>query len=303
MDTALASKWDMFSLAFWSYAPHNLRHIRQPVPKDAPAPHAGSNIFTFEDAFEDLLAVSQGQALPDITMKHDQRKLLRQMFPGGEPVDFWLQRLRSQGLVASPNRFPTLSIGFPAWMTDNAEQARGSVGGGETDISSDEQSKHAWSRLLQDLGLANEEPRSKTFDHESAQTSNADAQRDQPDHFEELFSALESAVTGGRNSWDTFVKTFSEDNTQAKDDQPKQFDAAPGTKEVVKREEHVDRFGYLHSKVTIQTLDADGNQIGSETHYSMRPAPKESADTAHAAQEATDQHEDRPVKRVGWFWK
>jgi len=87
------------SLLWSEYHPYRLRHLPQPVPNDLP--QGAEPIFTFEDAFEDLLAVSQGQQLPDIRDKFNQRKLLTQVFPKGEPPMFWRRRLESQGLLPS----------------------------------------------------------------------------------------------------------------------------------------------------------------------------------------------------------
>lgn len=83
----------------WSpeYHPAHLRDLPRPVPNDLP--QGAESIFTFEDAFEDLLAVSQDQPLPNIYQKFSQRKLLNQVFPKGEPSQFWMRRLDSQGLV------------------------------------------------------------------------------------------------------------------------------------------------------------------------------------------------------------
>lgn len=83
----------------WSptYSPLSLRSLPQPVPKDLP--EGAESLFTFEDAFEDLLTVSQGQPLPNIYEKLGQRKLLKQVFPAGEPSHCWLRRLESQGLL------------------------------------------------------------------------------------------------------------------------------------------------------------------------------------------------------------
>lgn len=85
------------------YSPSSLADLPQPIPNDVPA-HLDKTIFTFEDAFEDLLSVTQGHSLPDIEHKYNQRKLLRQMFPDREPGWFFLKRLEASGLlhVSSP---------------------------------------------------------------------------------------------------------------------------------------------------------------------------------------------------------
>ena len=85
------------------YSPSSLADLPQPIPNDVPA-HLDKTVFTFEDAFEDLLSVAQGHRLPDIEHKYKQRQLLRQMFPDREPGWFFLKRLEASGLlhVSSP---------------------------------------------------------------------------------------------------------------------------------------------------------------------------------------------------------
>lgn len=85
------------------YSPASLRGLPPPIPNDLPA-HLEDDVFTFEDAFEDLLAVTQGQPLPDIEHRYNQRRLLWQMFPDGEPRWFFERRLHASGLL----RVPTL---------------------------------------------------------------------------------------------------------------------------------------------------------------------------------------------------
>ncbi|KAF4582886.1 hypothetical protein GQ602_006030 [Ophiocordyceps camponoti-floridani] len=77
------------------YAPHILNHLPQPLPKDLP-PGLDPSIFHFADALEDLLIVSQGQPLPNIYARHARSRMMREMFPRGEPNWFYARRLQSQ---------------------------------------------------------------------------------------------------------------------------------------------------------------------------------------------------------------
>lgn len=97
--------WDILGLSSLlhspAYSPANLNHLPPPIPSDLPT-YLDNTIFTYEDAFEDLIAVTQGQPLPDIEHKYNQRKMLRQMFPDGEPGWFFTRRLHASGLLRLP---------------------------------------------------------------------------------------------------------------------------------------------------------------------------------------------------------
>ncbi|RFU72249.1 hypothetical protein TARUN_10003 [Trichoderma arundinaceum] len=329
---------DTVSVASWSYSPANLRHLRQPVPNDLP-PQCDSTVFTFEDAFEDLLTVSQGQPLPDIKSKYNQRQLLRQMFSNGEPTWFWLRRLESQGLLRRPTRDELYRPRNFGLLEDSAEP------------EFSRSNWNDWSKLHEELDrkaaevwkgvTSSEKPnghanggnffdeihqtfkqledgfygrnRSRQEDHDSQH------QKSLPDHFDDLFSSLSSSFAEGHKTWDAFVKSITDnkpvptDNSAsppANSSEEKVYDN--GNREVVTRDEKVNSFGYLTTTVTKKTYDKDGNEIGTETHFTMRPADKtqkaeskENSETnviERAADADTDDQQAQD-KKSGWFWK
>lgn len=328
---------DTVSVASWSYSPANLRHLRQPVPNDLPR-QCDATVFTFEDAFEDLLAVSQGQPLPDIKSRYNQRQLLRQMFSNGEPTWFWLRRLESQGLLRRPTRDELYRPRNFGLLDDDAEPGVSSSNWND------------WSKLHEELDreaakvwkvvASSEKPSSQTssnsfFDEvhqtfkqleDSFHGRNKSHQEDHdnqhqkrlPDHFDDLFSSLSSSFAEGHKTWDAFVKGIT-DNKPV----PNNNSASPasntseekvyddGSKEVVTRDEKVNGFGYLTTTVTKKTYDKNGNEIGTETHFSMRPADKMKNVEAggnndtnvieRADADADDQQTQD--KKSGWFWK
>lgn len=84
------------------YSPYNLRHLRQPVPSDLSADAAAdAQLFGFEDAFEDLLAVTSSQPKPLLDLRHHAayKREIRAAFPTGEPPMLWVDRLRTRGLL------------------------------------------------------------------------------------------------------------------------------------------------------------------------------------------------------------
>ncbi|PTB66565.1 hypothetical protein BBK36DRAFT_1118876 [Trichoderma citrinoviride] len=342
---------DTVSVASWPYAPFNLRHLKQPVPNDLP-PQCDSSVFTFEDAFEDLLAVSQGQPLPDIRSRYDQRQLLRQMFSNGEPTWFWLRRLESQGLLRRPTREELYYRPRNFGLLEDDDDA-----GAEWGLSKSGWSD--WSRLHEELDRKAAEVWNRAASMEKPQNGEAHGhgffdevhqvfkqleesfhgrnrphredrqgqhQKSLPDHFDDLFSSISSSVAEGHKTWDAFVKSITDSSTKA-DNKPASTDSSVvaslppstreekvydnGVKEVVTRDEKVNSFGYLTTTVTKKTYDKNGNEIGTETHFSMRPADRThrvdaapSSDANVIERRDTDSDDQQTQdKKSGWFWK
>lgn len=302
--------WDVFSLvSSASYSPTALRHLPHPVPNDLPH-ELDSTIFTFEDAFEDLLAVSQGQPLPDINARYEQRKLLQHMFPTGEPTWFWMRRLESQGLIESPSRGRFFRTLRPDWESFHREldQRAADVWRGATGEDDGEQGAgdvfHEIGRAFKQIerGLSEDGSRDEEPEPDS---DDKQRRRKEPDTFDDLFSSLSSTVAEGQKSWDTFLKIINDQATALeKHHQPSGSDRE--TKQVETRDEYVDRFGYLHSTVTRKTLDRDGNEVGRETYVTMRPTDKPDKKLDNQSRDELDHVEslgDESANKTGWFWK
>ncbi|KAH7140585.1 hypothetical protein EDB81DRAFT_655312 [Dactylonectria macrodidyma] len=281
----------MASIALSPYSPLALRSLRQPVPSDAPS-NLDTSIFTFEDAFEDLLAVSQGQPLPAISARYDQRKLLRSMFPDGEPAYFWLRRLKSQHLLDLPGPSQVLAqVADSNWDYFHREL--------------DRRAANVWravtgenSRTSRDF--PEDDDRFPGLSRESAEFEYSHRRRGEPDHFDDFFSSIQSSFSNSQSSWDTFVKSMTDGPSTSLEKLHQ--DKALDKKGEVTKDEYVDRFGYLHSKVTVKTLDEDGNQIGSETHYTVRPADKQ-PDESDDDDKSGIHAQGRVQTKTGWLWK
>ncbi|RSL97440.1 hypothetical protein CEP52_010885 [Fusarium oligoseptatum] len=280
----------MASVALSSYSPLALRDMPQPRPSDAPS-NLDASIFTFEDAFEDLLAVSQGQPLPDITTRYEQRKLLRSMFPSGEPAWFWMRRLRSQGLLEDTGPSQWMKSANHNWEQFHRELDRRAANVWRAAMGEEEQQDrfHGHNPLLED----SEQHRQR---------------RREPDNFDEFFNSVQSSFSEAQSTWDSFVKSITEGHPSSLDRGQQSDKPADDEKRVVTKDEYVDRFGYLHSKTTVKTLDEEGNEIGSETHYTVRPAEKDGKN-AEPNEQAKDgegsgiKTEGRVETKAGWFWK
>ncbi|KAG6004607.1 hypothetical protein E4U43_000710 [Claviceps pusilla] len=258
-----------------SYSPMALGRLPQPVPSDLP-PGMDAKVFTFQDAFEDLLVASKGQKLPDIRTRYQQRQLLRNMFPNGEPAWFWLRRLESQGLVRPLDPFTFIGIRQPHWPIFHEErhvkdaEARESAQGEDTIASSGLFEKMR--RAITDLerGMFRDSP-----ELDDARRVDERKQRDGPNNFAEFFSEISSGFNESQSSWDTFLKNVVQGGTGGGIHDKNQLStlADRDKKDVVTtEEEHVDRFGYLHKTVTRKTLDAEGREVGLETYVTIRPA-------------------------------
>lgn len=82
------------------YSPYNLRHLDPPVPAGISREEA--HLFDFEDAFEDLLAVTQGRELMDLRKQADYKRRILETFHFGEPPMLWVNRLLNRDLLSNP---------------------------------------------------------------------------------------------------------------------------------------------------------------------------------------------------------
>lgn len=90
------NEWTQLS----TYSPYNLRHLPQPVPAGASSEDA--KLFDFEDALEDLLAVSSGRELMDLRKQADHKRRILDTFHFGEPPLLWVNRLSARRLLPEP---------------------------------------------------------------------------------------------------------------------------------------------------------------------------------------------------------
>lgn len=304
---------DLGSIASLQYSPLTLRHLPQPVPQDAPA-HMDKSVFTFEDAFEDLLAVTAGAPLPDIQQKFSQRQLLRQMFPSGEPAIFWHRRLQASGLVSG-------------WQRNRLDGTNSPWGHLHDEIS--RQIPDVWERVrelsektfedadplgsLMELGdqIARGVP--KVFGGDRTEREDASREPRQADNTDELFlSSIQDTADSGRRSWDTLVKHIAGAHDEWHGQKRPQLPEPSKTTIEESREEQVDRFGYVHSTVIRKELDSNGNEVGRSTMYQMYPAPADRKEAAHdqVIEYGSDENKDSKGKEgkpeegaSGWFWK
>ncbi|KAJ4159325.1 uncharacterized protein LMH87_008231 [Akanthomyces muscarius] len=294
-------------VALSSYSPAALTHLRQPVPSDLP-PHLDASVFTFHDAFEDLLAVSQGRPLSDIGSRYQQSRMLRQMYPHGEPTWLWISRLQSQGLIGTPRGSSILRASQAGWD----ELQRGLEEGADAlwrSIREDPKNREAAAQVGQVFRELREQfgGSGETSSSRSLESKNKNGE---PDDFDELYSAIKSAYANGQGAWDAFKRTMNEDAPRRMDEFERQMEdkfkekqshdvtektASKNEKET--RSEWVDVFGYKHTTIKRKTYDENGKEIDSSTFITIAPAEKKPSD---AIENSDGNTSDK--KKTGWFW-
>ncbi|KJZ73382.1 hypothetical protein HIM_07176 [Hirsutella minnesotensis 3608] len=306
---------DIFSSEY--YSPLALRHLPQPIPNDLP-PGIDSSVFTYKDAFEDLLAAAQGIPMLGLETRYEQSRLLNQMFPRGEPPIFWARRLESQGLIQFPMN-ARRQLDQPNWefFRDELRRNADSVWRPyDSDLEETPDFRKTVDLCRDHLGDYIHEMRKEIeqLTNEARnrfvppgvfprETQNEDAkeesQRALPDTFNDLFSAVTTAFAEGQKTWDTFIKTIATPPSSSGSVQDEQ--ASQGTKRVETRDEYTDRLGYHHTTITRKILDEQGREIGRETSVVVRPAERQQKSDDRSTREA--EAGNRNDKNPGWFWK
>ena len=296
-----------------SYSPAALRHLPQPVPNDLPEGRDGS-IFTFEDAFEDLLATSLGQPLPDIHLRYGQRKLLQHMFPSGEPRSFWVRRLTTSGLLgpkpqetqARIDAMDPLGSLLHTQLERRAEEVWGRSQDDSARYSGPREANLSGTEIIETLSRLTEAfvEGVDIFNKSMKAAGIQSRRRDGPDHSDDLYLSLEDSADSGKRSWDTFMEKIREPAGVQEKQRP--ANTSPGTKVEESRDEHVDKHGYVHSKVTRRELDSDGNELSRMTSYEIHPSPDRNSEANQGRVEGADNDQGdhgKDEKKSGWFWK
>lgn len=215
------------SLLFSSYSPYALQHLPQPTPNDLPSGCDG-NAFGFQDAFEDLLAVSNGQPLPDINRRYQQKLALREMFPSGEPMGYWHSRLAAAGLLsgyrASRNLDQFTKSDFEALHSELRSKANeiwgrrmrrqaiqemieddtqgGPLRGDRTSAATQRlQSQRRHDEAREMHGHSN-------HTHKAQPEASTTDSKPLPETELELSEALRGLAESGQRTWDAFAKSF-----------------------------------------------------------------------------------------------
>lgn len=287
----------MSHVAISDYSPMTLRILPQPVPNDI-KPHMDRSVMGFEDAFEDLLAVSSGHPLPDISAVYKQRKYLNDRFLAGEPLFLFLRRLRAKGLLytPSPERYPQNDRrAMLDWLHQETERRVEDDWGPASDLE-----KHPDPDDISDLMKQTAKTwawKWKEEDETREKILKAWKQGREPESEGDLIDAIESRFGGGHSTWDTFMKSFNQDFPDKKTQSSKSSDKEDDT---VQKKEYVDRFGLRHTSVTKKIFDEDGNQIGTHVSHNVRTANED--DEGKDLQPTEGEENGHKPRKIGWFW-
>lgn len=160
----------------------------------------------------------------------------------------------------------------------------------------------------------------------------SDEKHGQPDTEQDLFSMITSAVAAADRSFNSFAKSITETALPPADWQVErggieklpggetvEYDSFGG-KTVTTTSEHTDMFGNVHSQTEVRRLNAEGEEVGRQTHYSVHSTHKTESQRA-TRQEGQEDHvswseqsiEQRRRENAksdtkngnssGWFWR
>lgn len=315
-------RWQVFAYGS-RYSPLRLAMLpEQPRPRDL-AGDMDPSMFTYVDAFEDLLAESSGRGMMDLRTRYDMNRLLARMWPRGENPLSWVSRLESQDLSRvyfhynrghnhAPERMDEWAelpsedygdkLGWRAAYEGNRQSAeqpplpapRQEESGLQTGLFGElDRVFRALGKVLEDE-VSSFGRRRKPDDHQPTK----EGQEQGPETEDDLYSTVQSAFHDAERSLSTFIKSFSGGRWGF---EPWPSDANPGSntqndevreddsgRTVKTTKEFVDAFGNLHVKTEIRRTDWDGNEIARETNYSVRPLSQ-----ARKAQEEPSEKESR----------
>jgi hypothetical protein len=312
------------------YSPIRLaeRMPRQPQPRDIQS-DMDPRLFTYVDAFEDLLAEVSGTPTMDLRARYNMNQMLRRTWPFGESPISWARRLESQGLVKA--FIPDYrSLPPPKPVTEmRAEQTQEAPTAGTKDIW---QTGHVDKVQPVEDGLFGEIEKAvkllnQVLDDTTSVTSSFwDPERKreprEPSTENDLYDAVQSAFYEGQRSLAAFFKSLAdglEPRTGSVTDSDadilggRTVEEVDGMQILKSTEEYVDEYGNKHVRTEVRRTNKEGTVVSTETHYSVRPA----SDTERSAiegmppqQEGTkgvewaDSYEDRQGdSKSGWFWK
>jgi hypothetical protein len=294
-------RWQIFIYES-PYSPIRLASTmpRQPCPRDL-EPGMDPTMFTFVDAFEDLLLVSSGRPMMDLCERYDMNRTLARMYPTGEHPFSWFSRLQSQGLSRSyfqdkhrSAREPEDEWGRMMWKDDSRQEGEtretAPTGVPQPPIEQDRRDEHQrdffgeLDRVFKHLGkVLQDEISSSPFGNKKTIEDSKDASKREPNTEMDLYDTVRSAYNEAERSLSTFIKSFSQGKLGFDDDQNPGDGTKPSTikpvtetqedesgKTVKSTKEWKDIFGNSHVKTEIRKTDRSGNVVSTETHYSIQ---------------------------------
>lgn len=321
------------------YSPIRLAETmpRQPRPRDIHS-DMDPRLFTYVDAFEDLLAEASGVPTMDLRSRYNMNRMLRRTWPFGESPISWARRLESQGLVKAfipdyrclqakqPNTEQPVvpAKEKPAVPTEDIRQDRSTQGARSVEHQPSAQDglfgeiEKAVKLLNQVLDETTTSITSSFWDPEKTRQEQPRAPRTEHD----LYDAVQSVFNEGQRSLSALFKSLAEGieprpRSEVKSDVDAHdgeiVEEEDGMKTVKSSREYVDEYGNKHVSTEIRRTNKDGTVVSTETHYSVRPASEPERSAIENSPTQQDQSKDEEWadtyktreddKKSGWFWK
>jgi hypothetical protein len=324
------------------YSPIRLaeRMPRQPRPSDIHSdmdPH----MFTYVDAFEDLLAEAAGVPTMDLRARYNMNKMLGETWPFGESLISWTRRLESQGLDKAFIPDYRYSQAKQPVTEQWVGQAKDQPAVAKEDIWLDRSTEHLRTEGEQpptEDGLFREIEKAvkllnQVLDETTTLTSSFwEPEKRREQHSREartetdLYDAVHSAFNEGQRSLSAFFRSLAEGieprprtglKTEADVPGGETVEEEDGMKTVKSTSEYIDEYGNKHVRTEIRRTNKDGTVVETETHYSVRPASEversaiktspsqqdESKDESKDQEWVDSYQRDDGEKKSGWFWK
>lgn len=322
--------WHDLILGLSLYSPPALSHLRPPRPNDAP-PHLDDrsrpSVFTFKDAYEDLMVASRGEPLPDLTTLYEQRiNLARQGPLLGKDTLAWLIRLKLKGLIDISIRESVVQA-----VMFSSEWALMHEG---LDLSATEVLRTRLGRSLPDLPSVSEllEELDHLTDGFQGPVSCPDVIVHRPETEHDLYTIRDSdfvKANSQTSSWDTFINSIFPSQKPVYKKKPPEVTRVFTNLQAVALWHEMQRqkkraavsgnqililgsfsnLGGYHTVHSINRLNKDGSLKSSMVNTSTRPA-REVERVLAKLEKDNPTHEQEEMKvwwkkegTLSWFWK
>lgn len=269
----------------WSPKPHDMGSDMDP------------SLFSWVDAFEDLLADSQGLPMMPLRQRYKMNRSLRQRYPWGfetVPLSVWLRRLETQGVVKKDIFFGTgIRTSLPELKLEQEERLSRSDEDVDpiTYLGQWAERKMGILESLFDSELRKIHEIFGTMTGEERDGIPKESNRERaPRDEQELYDFMRQQKSDiAAQLKERVHRSFGNANAETDNNGT---EATSGDQPVVEKHEYVDKHGMLHSRTHIHRNNRDGS-TSIEEELTVRPAPK---DWKPSTELQTPSQEDTVIK-------
>ncbi|KAH8895156.1 hypothetical protein GQ53DRAFT_79503 [Thozetella sp. PMI_491] len=309
--------WDLF-LRRSQYSPLILdRQLSvRPRPYDA-EDDMDPDLFSWRDAFEDLLAASSGLPMASTRDRYNHRKFLSRISLI-EPVDLWLAQLQAQRLTEA--YFPLREWDHQSPQTME-EWVRLRQAEADHRARLEQEASQRAREFVRAFGFDSDrasKPRGSAAGEDRGQKEETEP-RSELDWFDFIHTASKEVLP----PLTAFLKIFTNGKWET--------NSSTTTSSTVRTSEHVDeetlkttrsteewiKDGCVHVKTEVRKTTPDGREVSRETHYTVRSVKPEELDSSATAAGAKDdaqsevgdtkawsrKEDGQGGKKNSWLWK